>query len=76
MARMFIVYSTIWYIHGKDNAEDFDTWASIIEGCYADAEEIDTPLSSVFIGGWLLCNLLFADDIDLQGGCEEELQQL
>ena len=41
----------------------------------ADAEEIDTPLSSVSIGGWLLYNLRFADDISLLGG-SEELQQL
>ena len=42
-------------------------------GCFADdtvedAEEIDTPLSLVFIGGQLVCILRFADDIDLLGG--------
>ena len=49
--------------------------------CFADdaveeAEETDTPLSSVTIGGRSLCNLRFADDIDLLGSSEEELQQL
>ena len=28
------------------------------------------------IGGWPLCNLQFADDFDMLGGSEEELQQL
>ena len=37
-----------------------------------DAEEIDTSLSSVSIGRRPLCNLWFADDIDLLGGSEEE----
>ena len=32
--------------------------------------------SSVSIGGRLLCKLWFADDINLLGGSEEELQQL
>ena len=41
-----------------------------------DAEETDIPLSSVSIGGLPLCNLRFADDIDLLGCSEEELQQL
>ena len=40
------------------------------------AEELDTSLSPVFIGGQPRCNLRFADDIDLPGGSEEELQQL
>ena len=49
--------------------------------CFADyavedAVETDTPLSSVSIGEQLLCNLWFADDIDLLGSSEEELQQL
>ena len=34
------------------------------------------PQSSVSVGGRLLCNLRFADDIALLGGSEEELQQL
>ena len=38
-----------------------------------DAEEIDTILSSVSIGGRPLCNLQCADNIDLLGGSEEEL---
>ena len=41
-----------------------------------DAEETDTPLSSVTIGGRPLWNLRFANDTDLLGGTEEELQQL
>ena len=49
--------------------------------CFADdavedAEETDTPLSSVSIGGRPLCNLWFADDTNLLGGNDEELQQL
>ena len=40
-----------------------------------DAEEVDTSLPSVSIGGQPLFNLRFADDIDLLGGSEEELQQ-
>ena len=49
--------------------------------CFADyaveeAEATDTPLSSVCIGGRPLCNLLFADGINLLGSSEEELQQL
>ena len=35
-----------------------------------DAEEVDTSLSSVFIGRRPLCNLWFADDVDLLGGSE------
>ena len=56
---MLFISSTIKYIPGKDNAEEFGT-----------------SLSSVYIGGRLLCNLPFADDIDLLGGSKEELQQL
>ena len=41
-----------------------------------DAEETDIPLSSVSIGRQPLCNLRLADDIDLLGGREEQLQQL
>ena len=41
-----------------------------------DAEETDIPLSSVSIGGRPLCNLRFADDIDLLGDSDEELQRL
>ena len=37
--------------------------------------EVDTPLSSVYTG-ILFYNLWFADDIDLLGGSEVELQQL
>ena len=49
--------------------------------CFADdaveeTEETDTPLSSLSIGGRPLCNLRFADDIDLLGSSVEELQQL
>ena len=49
--------------------------------CFADyaveeADEIDTPLSLVSIGGRPLCNFQFANDIDLLGSSEEELQQL
>ena len=41
-----------------------------------DPEETDIPLSSVSIGGRLLCNLWFADDIDRLEGSQEELQKL
>ena len=41
-----------------------------------ETEETDTPLSSVSIGGRPLCNLRFANDIDLLESSEEELQQL
>ena len=41
-----------------------------------DAEEVDTSLSSLSIGGQPLCNLGFAGDIDLLVGSEKELQQL
>ena len=41
-----------------------------------DGEETNIPLSSVSIGGRPLCNLQFADDIDLLGSIEEELPQL
>ena len=41
-----------------------------------DAEEIDTTLSSVSIGGRPLCNSQFADDNNLLGDSEEKLQQL
>ena len=44
--------------------------------CFADAEEINTPVSSLSIGGQPLCNLRFSDDISLLEGSEEELQQL
>ena len=49
--------------------------------CFADdavedAEEPDTSLSTVSIGGRLLCNLRFVDEINLLGCCEEELRQL
>ena len=40
-----------------------------------DAEEIETRSSSVSIGGGMLCNLWFADNVDLLGG-SEDLQQL
>ena len=45
--------------------------------CFAveDAEETDIPLSSVSIGGRLLCNLQFADSIDLLGGSEDSRQK-
>ena len=39
-----------------------------------DAEETGALPSSVFIGGRPLCNLRLADDIDLLGGSEKELQ--
>ena len=41
-----------------------------------DAEEVRTSLSSVSVGRRPLCNVRFADDIDLLGDSEEELQQL
>ena len=41
-----------------------------------DAEETDISLSTVSIGGRPLCTVRFADDSDLLGGNEEELQQL
>ena len=49
--------------------------------CFADdvvedSEETDTPLSSVSVEERPLCNLQFADDINLLGSSEEELQQL
>ena len=37
--------------------------------------ETDIQLSSVSIGGQPLCNLRFADNIDMLGGSEEEVQQ-
>ena len=37
-------------------------------------EEVDNSLTSVSIRGPSLCNVWFADDIDLLGGSEEELQ--
>ena len=40
------------------------------------AEETDTPVSSVAIGGRPLCNLRFANDINLLGNSVEDLQQL
>ena len=40
-----------------------------------DAEETGIPLSSVSIVGRSLCNLRFADDIDLLGG-SDKLQQI
>ena len=54
---------------------------SSVNDCFADnivedAEETDTPLSSMSIGGRPLCNLRFADDIYMLGSSEEELQQL
>ena len=48
----------------------------IVDDAVEEADETDTPLSSVSIGGRPLCNLRFADDIDLLGSSEEELQQL
>ena len=41
-----------------------------------NSEVVDTDDTSVSIGGRPLCNLQFADDIDLLIGSEEELQQL
>ena len=42
-----------------------------------NAEEVDTSLSSVSIGGQLFsCDMQFADHIDHLGGSEKELQQL
>ena len=49
---------------------------SFADDAAQEAEETDTLLSSVFIGGRPLCNLRFADDIDLLGSSEKELQQL
>ena len=51
---------------------------SSVNDCLADdaveeADETDTPLSSVSVGVRPLCNLLFADDIDLLGSSEDEL---
>ena len=40
------------------------------------ADETDILLSSMSIGGRRLCNLRFADNIDLLGGSEEERQRL
>ena len=36
----------------------------------------DTPLSSVSNAGRTFCNLRFANDIDMPGSSEEEVQQL
>ena len=41
-----------------------------------ELEETDIALLSSYIGVRPLCILCFADDIDLLGGREEELQQL
>ena len=46
------------------------------DGAVEEGEEADTPLSSVSVGGRPLCGLRFADDIDLPGSTEEELQRL
>ena len=40
-------------------------------GAVEEAEETDTQLSSVSIGGLPLCIVRFADDIDLLGSSEE-----
>ena len=50
---------------------------SSVNDCFADdavekAEETDTPLSSVSIGGRPLCNLRLRYDIDLLGSSDEE----
>ena len=65
---------------GRGNAEDFDISTAIksdqfVNNPKEDAAEVDTPLSSVSIEVRPLCNLQFADDIDLLGGSEEEFQQ-
>ena len=49
--------------------EGFD--CSFAGGAVGDAEETDILLSSVSIAGRPLCNLRFADDVDLLGGSEE-----
>ena len=64
----------------KDNTKDFVAqWQSDIDK-YPDNSEEDaevyTSLRPVAIGRRPLCNLRFADDIDLLGGSEEKLQQL
>ena len=41
-----------------------------------DAEAVDISLSTVCFGERPICNLRFADGIDLLGGSEEEMQQL
>ena len=40
------------------------------------SQKLTPRLSSVSIGGRPLCNFRFADDIDLHGSSEEELQQI
>ena len=45
----------------------------LVSDAVEDAEECNIPLSSVSIGGQPLCNLQFADDIDLLGCSEKEL---
>ena len=49
---------------------------SFADDAVEEAEETDTPPSSLSIGGRPLCNLRFADDIVLLGSSEEELQSL
>ena len=46
------------------------------DGAREDAEKIDNLLLSVTQGGRPLCNLQFADDIDLRGVGEEDLRKL
>ena len=46
------------------------------DGLAGDADYTDNSMSSVSIGERSFSNFRFADDIDLLGGNEEELQQL
>ena len=62
---------------GKYNAKDMTPQRKSKDDQFAViAEEFETSLSPVSIGGRRPCNVRFADDIDLLGGSEEELQRL
>ena len=74
---MYIISSIILIFLDKIMQKALTPVNSLENNCSADGavEETDTPLSPVSIRGRLLCNLQFADDIDLLGR-SEELQQL
>ena len=52
---------------------DYDQFADNSE---ENAKDVDTSMSSVSIGGRPLCNLRFADNINLLVDSKEEFQQL